>query len=60
MLKRKKKGQSLVEYILLLSIVIAIVFVFLKNTFSQRYAAALNQATNGMDEMANRLRVSRP
>ena len=60
--KRKKKGQSTIEYIVLVTGVIAILIVFLgrNGIFQQAYNRALVQGTNGMEDMANRLASSRP
>ena len=60
---RSKKGQSTVEYIILVAGVIAILIVFVGSS-SSPFRAALNRtylaATNGMENMANRLANSRP
>ncbi len=56
---RKKKGQSTIEYIILVAAVIGALLVFLPNTFQTAYEATLNSATNGMEEMADRLSSSR-
>ncbi len=59
---RKKKGQSTLEYIILVTGVIAILIVFLSPTngiFTTAFNTTLQQGTNGMDDMANRLRNSR-
>jgi hypothetical protein len=60
--KRKKKGQSTIEYIVLVTGVIAILIVFLGSggIFQSAYNRALQQGTNGMEDMANRLATSRP
>jgi len=60
--KRKKKGQSTIEYIVLVTGVIAILIVFLgpSGIFQSAYNRALQQGTNGMEDMANRLASSRP
>jgi uncharacterized protein (UPF0333 family) len=60
---RNNKGQSTLEYIILVAGVIAIIILFVGNS-SSPFRTALNntytQATNGMEDMANRLRGSRP
>lgn len=58
---RKKKGQSTVEYLILVGIVIAVIIVFLKpgGVFQNSYNQTLQTATNGMTTMANRLANSR-
>lgn len=61
-LKRKKKGQSTLEYIILVTGVIAILIVFLNPTsgvFNKAFNATLMSGTNGMEDMANRLANSR-
>ena len=57
---RKKKGQSTIEYIILVAAVIGALLVFLPGTFQSAYEATLSSATNGMEAMGNRLRTSRP
>ncbi|MBI3601833.1 MAG: class III signal peptide-containing protein [Candidatus Omnitrophica bacterium] len=53
-----KKGQSTIEYILLVTAVVAVV-IFLttgqNSMFQQRLANTINITTNGMETMANRL-----
>jgi hypothetical protein len=59
---RKKKGQSTIEYIVLVTGVIAILIVFLNPTsgvFNTAFNQTLKQGTNGMQDMANRLATSR-
>ena len=60
--QRNKKGQSTLEYIILVAGVIAIIVVFAGpgGLFSQALNRTLGQGTNGMEDMANRLRTSRP
>lgn len=55
----KKKGQSTVEYIILVAAVIAALLLFLP-TFQGTVRNTFNLATNGMDNMAVRLQTSRP
>ena len=59
--QRKKKAQSTLEYLLLLTGVLVIMIAFLRpgGFFSQRYNAAFDSATNGMVNMADRLGGSR-
>jgi hypothetical protein len=60
---RKKKGQSTLEYIILVTGVIAILIVFLNPTsgiFNKAFNQTLKQGTNGMEDMANRLTLSHP
>ena len=58
--RKKKKGQSTVEYIILVAAVIGALLIFLPNTFQDAYNATLRSGTNGMENMADRLRLSRP
>ena len=60
-IKKRKKGQSTVEYIILVAAVIGALIVFLKpgGVFQVAYNKALAKGTNGMEDMANRLATSR-
>ncbi len=57
---RKKKGQSTVEYIILVAAVIGALIIFLPGTFTTAFTSTLTQGTNGMEDMATRLQTSRP
>ena len=59
---RKKKGQSTLEYIILVTAVIAVVIVFLGpgSPFRSRVNAVLETTSNRMQNMADRLSASRP
>ena len=59
--KRKKKAQSTLEYLLLLTGVLVIMIAFLRpgGFFSRKYNDAFISATNGMVNMAERLGGSR-
>lgn len=66
MLKRKmtfkrKKGQSIIEYVLLVTAVVAVLILFLKpdGPFSKAYNATLTTGISSMQDMANRLSGSR-
>ena len=61
-LKKKRKGQSTIEYIVLVAGVIAALIIFLKpgGPFATAYNSTLTQGTNGMEDMANRLTTSHP
>lgn len=61
-LRRKKKGQSTLEYIILVTGVIVVLIFFLKpgGIFNTAFNATLSSGTNGMGDMANRLGDSRP
>lgn len=58
--QKKKKGQSTVEYIILVAAIIGALIIFLPSGFQKAYNAALISGTNGMEDMANRLSTSRP
>ena len=60
---RSKKGQSTVEYIIIVAGVIAVVILFAggrNSPFFQALNKTYASATNGMENMANRLGNSRP
>jgi len=57
---KKKKGQSTIEYIILVAAVIGALLIFLPNTFKNAFNATLRAGTNGMENMAQRLSGSRP
>lgn len=59
--KRKKKAQSTLEYLLLLTGVLVIMIAFLRpgGFFSRQYNAVFVEGTNGMVNMAERLSGSR-
>ena len=61
-LRRKKKGQSTLEYIILVTGVIVILIAFLKpnGIFNNAFNSTLSSGTNGMENMALRLGGSRP
>ena len=56
----KKKGQSTVEYIILVAAVIGALIIFLPGTFQTAYNTTLTDGTSGMTDMASRLSTSRP
>jgi uncharacterized protein (UPF0333 family) len=58
--QKKKKGQSTVEYIILVAAIIGALIIFLPGTFRDAFNAALRSGTNGMENMADRLSASRP
>ena len=58
--QKKRKGQSTVEYIILVAAIIGALIIFLPGTFINSYEAALNSGTSGMENMADRLSDSRP
>ena len=60
---RNKQGQSTIEYVILVAGVILVIIWFVGNQsspFQNSLNSTLQQATNGMEDMANRLRTSRP
>ncbi len=59
---QKKKGQSTVEYIILVAAVIGALLVFLApgGIFQNATSQTFQTGTNGMEDMANRLQTSRP
>jgi len=60
-LNRRKKGQSTLEYIILVTGVVVILILFLKKDgpFQTAYNSTLSTGTDGMNNMANFLRSSR-
>jgi hypothetical protein len=58
----KRKGQSTVEYIILVAAILAALIVFLRpgGIFSQAVNQTFTSGTNGMVNMADRLAGSRP
>ena len=60
--KSKRKGQSTVEYIVLVAAVVAALIVFLRpnGVFQNAFNNTISQGTNGMEDMSNRLSSSRP
>jgi hypothetical protein len=56
---KKRKGQSTVEYIILVAAIIGALIIFLPGTFRRAYNATLQSGTNGMQNMADRLQRSR-
>ena len=58
--QKKRKGQSTVEYIILVAAIIGALIIFLPTTFQNAFNQALQSGTNGMVNMADRLSASRP
>ena len=56
---RERKGQSTVEYIILVAAVIGAILIF-SPAFKTAFQNTLASGTNGMENMANRLSTSRP
>jgi uncharacterized protein (UPF0333 family) len=59
-MQRKKRGQSTLEYIILVAAVIAALLFFLPNAFQTSYDATLTTTADTMNQMANRIAGSRP
>ncbi|MCK5214388.1 MAG: class III signal peptide-containing protein [Candidatus Omnitrophica bacterium] len=61
-LNRREKGQSTLEYIILVAGVVAILIVFLGpgGLFQTQLQTTLTDSTDDMDDMAQRLSDSRP
>ena len=59
-LHRKKKGQSTLEYIIMVTGVVAVLIIFLGQggPFAGAFNKTLTYGTNGMDSMANKLGAS--
>ena len=59
---KNRKGQSTLEYIILVTAVIAVVIVFLGpgSPFRNRVNQALDEVSNRMTDMSNRISASRP
>ncbi|MBI5415881.1 MAG: class III signal peptide-containing protein [Candidatus Omnitrophica bacterium] len=57
--EKKSRGQSTIEYIILVAAVIAAILVFSPG-FRTAFQQTLNAGTNGMQNMALRLSSSRP
>lgn len=55
---RKKKGQSTVEYIILVAAVLAAILVFVGGPFRTAVENTLQTGTNGMVDQAGRLGAS--
>jgi uncharacterized membrane protein len=60
--KKKKKGQSTVEYIILVAAILAALIVFLRpgGVFQDAFNDTVNDGIKGMRTMSNRLANSRP
>ena len=60
--KKKRKGQSTVEYLVVVAAVLAVLLVFLgpSGIFRTTYNATLAKGTSSMTDLANRLACSYP
>jgi len=56
---KKKKGQSTVEYIILIAAVLAALIIFLGpgGPFQTAYNTTINSGTDGMEDMADRFNL---
>lgn len=56
-LQQKKKGQSTLEYIILVTGVVVVLILFLGPTgpFATAFNKTMTYGTNGMDSMANKM-----
>ncbi len=52
---KNKKGQSTVEYILLVTAVIAVIITITTGPFKEKLTDTINKTTDGMGTMADRL-----
>ena len=61
-MRKIKKGQSTLEYIILVAAVVAALIVFAgpSGILKTKIGDSLNQVSNGMLDMANRISGSRP
>jgi competence protein ComGC len=59
--RKKRKGQSTIEYLILVAAIIAALFIFLKpgGVFQNAFNETINTGTEGMQNMAGRLKNSR-
>lgn len=60
---KNRKGQSTVEYILLVTAVVAVMIMFATNNnggLRGKLNATLDQTANGIEAIGNRLNTSRP
>ena len=53
--KKTKRGQSTIEYIILVAAVIGVLLVFYSNGFKTALTNTLTLGTNGMEQMGKRL-----
>ena len=57
---RRSRGQSTLEYLVLVTAVVAALLVFLPGAFQKAFNETLKSGTNGMETIANRLTTARP
>ncbi|MFZ5800493.1 MAG: hypothetical protein ACOY3D_03825 [Candidatus Omnitrophota bacterium] len=54
-MKRSRKAQSTLEYVIVLAAVIAAIIVFATGTFSTRLENGLNSVANSMENVIERI-----
>lgn len=52
---KKRKGQSVLEYVIILSIVIAAIVLFAQGTLKTKITGSLENAANQMEGMTNKI-----
>ena len=52
---RNKKGQSTLEYVIVLAAIISAIIIFAKGTFTSRLGNALDNVTNQMQNVIGRI-----
>lgn len=57
---KKKKGQSTIEYVLLVTAVVVVIIAFTQGPFREAYNATLVRGTNMMTNFGLRLQQSYP
>lgn len=54
-MNRNKKGQSTLEYIIVIAVIVAALIAFATTQFGQKYTSALNGLTDQMANVVNRI-----
>jgi hypothetical protein len=52
---KKSKGQSVLEYVIMLALIIAAIIVFSKGALTTKIGTSLNHAADQMELMTNRI-----
>jgi uncharacterized protein (UPF0333 family) len=60
MMLKNRRGQSTLEYIILVAAVVVALLAFLPGTFSTAFNNTIATSANSMEDMANRISTSRP
>jgi len=55
-MRKRTKGQSTLEYIIVLAVIIAAIILFAATTFKSRYGNALEGVTNQMVNVVGRIK----